>query len=141
MGQGGAERIFVFDGRWMADYHAKAALSREQTMNDCRKAFLSASTPQSLITWVHLVTLLLLTNLLHTRIVEMYSCMQVLHGHLLGSLSKPGRRRQREELGKDCFRISDVFATLLIRIVAHISFVSAKVFVASSSLTTEERLW
>ena len=58
-----------------------------------------------------------------------------------GSFSKPGRLRQREEPGKDCFRISDVFATLLILNVAQITSVSAKVFVASSSLTTEERLW
>ena len=60
---------------------------------------------------------------------------------IIRELSKPGRRRQREELGKDCFRISDVFETLLIRIVAQISSVSAKVFISSSSLTTEERLW
>ena len=49
-------------------------------------------------------------------------------GVALGSLSKPGRRRQREEPGKDCFRISDVFATLLILILPHISSVSAKDF-------------
>ena len=46
---------------------------------------------------------------------------------LIGSLSKPGRRRQREGPGKDCFRISDVFATLLILILAQISSISAKV--------------
>ena len=59
----------------------------------------------------------------------------------VGSLSKPGRRRQREDPGKDCFRISDAFATLHILILAQISSVSAKVFIASLSLTTEERLW
>ena len=67
--------------------------------------------------------------------------VHILQELTIGSLSKPGPRRQREELGKDCFRISDVFATRLIRIVAQSSSVSAKVFVASSSLTTEERLW
>ena len=60
---------------------------------------------------------------------------------IIGSLSKPGRRRQREDPGKDCFRISDAFATVHILILAHISSVSAKVFIASSSPTTEERLW
>ena len=44
-----------------------------------------------------------------------------------GSLSKAGRRRQREEPGKDCFRISDVIATLPILILPQISSVSAKV--------------
>ena len=46
---------------------------------------------------------------------------------IVGSLSKPGRRRQRGGPGKDCRRISDVFATLLILILAQISSISAKV--------------
>ena len=45
--------------------------------------------------------------------------------HSTGSLSNPGRRRQREEPGKDCFRISDVFANLPILILAQFSSVSA----------------
>ena len=57
------------------------------------------------------------------------------------SLSKPGRRRQREEPGKDCFRISDVFATLLILILDQISSVSAKAPLLHRSLAAEERLW
>ena len=46
---------------------------------------------------------------------------------MIGSLSKPGRRRQREEPGKDCFRISDVLATLLILILPKISSASGEV--------------
>ena len=57
------------------------------------------------------------------------------------ALSKPGRRRQREEPGKDCFRISDVFATLLILILDQISSVSAKAPLLHRSLAAEERLW
>ena len=45
------------------------------------------------------------------------------------------RRRQREEPGKDCFRISDVFATLPILILPPISLCQS--FIASSSLTTK----
>ena len=52
--------------------------------------------------------------------------------HLIGSLSKPGRRRQREEPGKDCFRNSAY------------SYLGSNFFrfcqssIASSSLTMEE---
>ena len=56
------------------------------------------------------------------ELVLLLPCMQI-----WGSLSKPGRRRQREEPGKDRFRISDFFATLLTFILAQISSVFAKV--------------
>ena len=46
---------------------------------------------------------------------------------MLGSLRKLGRRRQREEAGEDCFRIYEIFATLLIFILPQISSDSAKV--------------
>ena len=46
---------------------------------------------------------------------------------IVGSLSKLGRRRQREEPGKNYFCISDLFATLLILILPQISSISAKV--------------
>ena len=48
-------------------------------------------------------------------------------GEVIEILSKPGRRRQREESGTDCLRISKVFATLFILILPQMSSVSAKV--------------
>ena len=44
---------------------------------------------------------------------------------IIGSSSKPGRRREKP--GRDCFRISNVFATLHILNLAQMSPVSAKV--------------
>ena len=64
---------------------------------------------------------------LHGANVGYCTEVELLFYAIWGSLSKTGRRRQREEPGKDRFRISDALATLLIFILAQISSVFAKV--------------
>ena len=76
---------------------------------------------------------MLATVPMEAELVPLLPCMQI-----WGRFSKPGRRRQREEPGKDRFRISDLFATLLTFILAQIFCQSS---IASLSLTTKERLW
>ena len=63
-----------------------------------------------------------------------FGCESETHTQLVGSFSKLGRRRQREEPRKNCFCIFNVFLTLPILNLVQISSFSAKVLLLSSSL-------